>query len=351
MIFRFATIPMPTFAHPACLLLALAVPPLVYIWLRRRPAAVRYPDIRLLTALPKGRAWMARSAGALLRGAIVLALIVALAGPRWPDLRTRIATEGIAIEMLVDVSGSMAEQDFQWDDAPIARLEAVKRAFHLFVAGGADPAGEMLPGRPDDVIGLVAFATRPASVCPLTLSHAVLLKMLDEQQPRSVPGESETNISDAIALGLHRLQTAGPRKRVLLLLSDGEHNVAQTQSNWTPRQAAQVAANLGVPIYAIDAGGKTNSERERTPVSAAQRTEGIRTLQEVARISKGHYFQARDTAALLDVCRRIDRLERSEIESFQYRRYHEAYPWFGLASFVFFIGLFVLERTIWQRVP
>ena len=152
-------------------------------------------------------------------------------------------------------------------------------------------------------------------------------------------------------LGLHRLQSAGPRRRVLLLLSDGEHNVAQTQSGWTPRQAAQVAANLGVPIYAIDAGGETNSERERPPVTAAQRTEGIRTLQEVARISKGRYFQARDTATLLDVCRQIDRLERSEIESFQYRRYYEGYPWFGLASFVLLAGLFVLERTVWLRVP
>ncbi len=54
---------------------------------------------------------------------------------------------------------------------------------------------------------------------------------------------------------------------------------------------------------------------------------------------------------MLSVCQEIDRLERQEIQSFQYRRYHEAYPWFGLAAFVVIVLIRVLELTIWQRVP
>src|SRR5205085_1665629 len=83
-----------------------------------------------------------------------------------------IPTEGIAIEMLVDVSGSMAQPDFNWQGKPISRLDAVQKVFHLFVEGGAGPGGQRLTGRPEDLIGLVTFATWPESPCPLTLSHA-----------------------------------------------------------------------------------------------------------------------------------------------------------------------------------
>ena len=80
-------------------------------------------------------------------------------GPRRPDLKTRIATEGIAAMLLVDVSGSMAEP---WPDENLNRLEAAKQAFELFVRGG-EVEGLTLPGRPTDLLGYIAFARRPIS--------------------------------------------------------------------------------------------------------------------------------------------------------------------------------------------
>jgi Ca-activated chloride channel family protein len=347
---------MPQFANPWVLLLALLIPPLVWWWLRQRRAALRFPATDTLSGLPAGRSARARSGGALLRGLALLLLVLALAGLRWPDLRTRIPTEGIAIVMVTDVSGSMAEPDFDWRGQPIARLDAVKKAFRLFVEGGDAADGQHFEGRSADLVGLVTFATRPDSPCPLTLSHSVLLHLLEAEQPRSVPGESETNISDAIVLGLHRLKNAGTRRKIMILLSDGEHNVPHPQSDWTPRQAAQIAANLHVPVYAIDAGGTgTSITEEREPGAALDsvqlRAEGKRTLQEVARITHGQYFQASDTKTLLRVCQDIDRLERSEIQSFLYRRYYEAFPWLGLASFVLWVTLTGLEMTLWRRLP
>jgi Ca-activated chloride channel family protein len=185
--------------------------------------------------------------------------------------------------------------------------------------------------------------------------------LLKAEQERKIPGESETNISDAVAMGLHRLRSAGPRRKVLVLLSDGEHNVPQPQSGWTPRQAAQVANGLHVPIYTIDAGGSGASSKEAEVKEEAAvehaaspgetRAQAVRTLEEIAHITHGQYFQARDTKGLLSACRAIDALERSDMQSFQYRRYHEAYPWFGLAAFVLFAVSLGLERTIWRRVP
>lgn len=347
------------FAHPAFLLLALLVPLLVWRWLRQRPGALLYPDTGWLAGLPAGRNQWARWGGAGLRAGALLFLVIALAGPRWPDSGTRLPTEGIAIVMLVDVSGSMAEPDFDWHGQPISRLEAVKKVFHLFVEGGEGPNGETLEGRADDLIGLVTFATWPHSACPLTLSHAVLLRLLDAEQPRSVPTESRTNISDAIVWGLHRLDNAQNGRKVLVLLSDGEHNVPE--SPVTPRQAAQLAANRRVPIYTIDAGGETESALEAgveerkseldTQAAAKIRVEGMRMLQAVATITGGKSFQARDTATLLAVCREIDRLERREIQSFQYRRYFEGFPWVGLAGLACWVLVKVLEMTWWLRIP
>jgi len=345
------------FACPAFLLLALTAPPLLWLQLRGRRTALRHPAGRLLADLPFGRARLARWGGAVLRTLAFLLLAVALAGPRTPDLRTRIDAEGVAVMMLVDVSGSMATHDFDWQGEPISRLDAVKRVFRLFVAGGDD--AHSFQGRPTDAIGLVVFATRPQTTCPLTLSHSVLLRLLDDEQPRSIPGESETNISDAVALGLHRLQNTGPRRKVLVLLTDGEHNVPNPRSDWTPRQAAQIAASLDVPIYTIDAGGGAGVAEPGAPGTgdsvgespALARERAVRTLEDMAKITHGQYFRAGDTAGLLDACRAIDRLERTDVKSFEYRKYHEGYPWFAGAALLLFALTLALDLTFWRRLP
>lgn len=348
------------FAYPWSLLFLMAVPPIVWYWLKRPRRALRYPDLSGFAALPPGRSRIARWGGAALRGGALALVILALAGPRVPDQRTRIPTEGVALEMVVDVSGSMATRDFTWDGKPISRLDAAKRAFRWFVAGGNVPSGETLTGRPSDLIGLVEFATWPDSVCPLTLSHSVLLRLLEEARPRSVPGESETNLSDALALGLHRLQNVPSKRKVLILITDGEHNVPKTQSEWTPLQAAQIAANLQIPIYTIDAGSESGVDEDapgerRTPGDLEARTQvrarAESTLRSVAAITHGRYFQARDTDALIQACQDIDRLEKEEIESFQYRRYFEGFTILGLLAFGLLMLMQLLEMTLWRRVP
>src|SRR5207237_4503927 len=125
---------MPPFTQSLLLLLALPFPLLAWVWLRRQRGALRFSSAALFAQLPPGRSRSARWGGVGMRAAALLALVVALAGPRWPDLRSRLSTEGIAIAMVVDVSGSMAEPDFEWNGQRITRLDAVKRAFSLFVS-------------------------------------------------------------------------------------------------------------------------------------------------------------------------------------------------------------------------
>src|SRR5262245_23892068 len=223
---------MPEFAHPLYLLLLPLAPLAAWAWLRRRNRALRWPDIRPLTPMPAGRANAARWGGAALRGLGIAALVLALAGPRWPDRGSRLPVEGISILIALDVSGSMAEADFSWDGEPIPRFAAAQRAVRQFVLGN----GPEHPGRHNDQIGIVAFAAQPEDTCPLTLSHDALVKLLDAEEPRGA-ADTGTNIGDALVWSLKKLDAAGRRRQVIVLVSDGEHNAAAPAL--TPRQAAQ----------------------------------------------------------------------------------------------------------------
>lgn len=350
---------MPSFAHPVCLWLLVLVPPLLWWWRQRGRAALRYSSTDLLRDLPRGRSVRAQRGGLWLRGCGLVFLIVALAGPRWPYAGTRLPTEGIAIAIVVDVSASMNERDFLWDNQLVSRLEAVKKVFHLFVEGGEGPGGARLAARPQDLIGLVTFATRPETACPLTLDHGVLVNILDAEEARTIATEATTNPGDALAWALNALQKAPTLRKVLIFLTDGESNVPPPAL--TPRQAAQLAGNLQMPIYAIGAGpefteapprekapGKPGDEARQDPGDVAK---ARKTMEDVARISKGEYFLAVDGKALVEACRQIDGLERTRIKSIAYSHYHEGFKWFAVLSLLAWLALLGLESTRWQRVP
>src|SRR5207244_6970045 len=129
-------------------------------WLRRPRTALRVPADGAFAGVPTGRAARARRGGAVFRGVGVGALVLALAGPRWPDPGTRLTSEGIAIAVVLDFSGSMAEPDFAWGGATIPRLSAAKLAVRLLVSGG-DENGVTLPGPAAAQIGVLAFALHP----------------------------------------------------------------------------------------------------------------------------------------------------------------------------------------------
>ena len=301
--------------------------------------------MQLLERLPAGRATFIRRLDCCLHVAATLCLILALAGPRRP-LATPIPTEGIAVVLVVDVSGSMYEPDFTWDGKPTTRIKAVQEVFRLFVSGGTAPNGQTFEGRPRDLIGLVTFGTYPDTVAPLTTSHGVLLKLLMQEPPRR-PDEGQTNIGDAIAEGLNRLDLAGSRRKVLVVMTDGEHNFTGPADAPTlkPRPAAQRAKDLGVPIYAIDAG---SDGPEADPVARAAARESLR---EAASISGGEYFAAHDADALLRVGQTIDRLERRPIDTFRYRKYQEIHGAFGMGAFALMLAAGLLTSTIGRRIP
>ena len=339
------------FEAPAWLLCAPVLAMIIGAWTQRRRAAVRYSSLALVEGLAKGSAVWVERTGLILRCLILLFGVLALAGFHVPDRATRLPVEGIAIGMACDISGSMGEADFRWDDQPITRLEAARRAFRLFVEGGVARDGMRFEGRKNDSIALMTFAAWPRTDCPLTFNHSVVLSLLDRLEPKGAGLDAGTNIGDAIAEGLIRLQVAGPRRRVLILLTDGEHNARADGADgpFLPRQAAQLAANLRIPIYTIDCGG--------TPAADApdevrlQRAAGQATLASVAEMTGGRAFTATDGAAMLEVYRIIDQLERTPELTYQYRRYHRYGPLLVQLALVGLVLLVVLERLAARNFP
>ena len=157
-------------SHPSCV---------AALWWRfrpqQRPAAVfsSVADLKGLARHP-GTAAAAIAALSLLARGLCL-VIAGLARPQAGKAESRISGQGIAIEIVLDVSGSMEAIDFQLEGQDVSRLDAVKHVIEEFVLGSR---GSGLSGRPDDLIGLVAFGGFADSKCPLTLDHGALVDIV-----------------------------------------------------------------------------------------------------------------------------------------------------------------------------
>ncbi len=316
-------------ADPAWLLLLLVAPVAWWVSRRHPRPAIRFARVDLVTASGvRARAWRRRRL--LLRVIALVGVSLALARPQRGARAETARSEGIDIVVAFDLSSSMLAEDFQ----PQNRLEVAKEQLKTFIAA-----------RPDDRIGLVAFAGEALTQVPLTLDHPVVVAAVGNLQAgQLVDG---TAIGTAIATAANRLRSAEGRSKVIVLLTDGENN----RGSLDPRTAAAAAAGYGVRIYAIGVG-----REGMAPVPVARGVFGLRyenrpvrideaLLEDVARTTGGRYYRARDPESLAQIYQQIDRLERSPIRAPRYRPVAEEYRWpLGLA-----IMLLTLELAIGFR--
>ena len=369
------------FHDPIWLLLLIPLALLAVVMVRRRSgAAVLYSDVAVLRALPVTMALRVKRLLPWLWFAGMAILILALARPQYGREEFRVRTEGIAIEMCIDRSGSMQAMDFEIDGRRVDRLTAVKDVFREFVSGDKQPQKDgdksdekrkrpsgNLPGRPDDQIGLIAFGGYANAKCPLTLDHDALLSVLDTvkiPQPihnsqgeiineRLLQEEMSTAIGDALALAVDRLKDVKAKSKVIILLSDGESNAGVL----LPEEAAEAAKAYGIKVYTIGVG--STGEAPFPTVDALGRKVLVRgsvkldeeTLKMLAETTGGRYFNATNTAALEEVYAEIDKLEKSETKGRRYTQYGELYRWAlwpGLAAILLVV---VLLATRFRSLP
>jgi Ca-activated chloride channel family protein len=335
-------------AHPYALLLLLLLPVLFRRWRRQQPAAIAYSAIQALTAVTPSAMTRLRLMLPILRALVFILGIIAVARPQQGLQTIKIYSEGVAIVMVVDTSGSMSALDLQLNGEHRNRLDVVKQTFHHFVQD--EKAQNRRAG---DLIGLVTFARYADSLSPLTLDHTTLLALLDQVNIVSLPEEDGTAIGEAIALGVERLQDATAKSKIMILLTDGANNAGETE----PLQAARIAKAFGIKIYTIGAGSRGIAPvpvRDPSGRMVLQRMRVFideRTLQDIATITGGRYFRATDSAALREIYGEIDRLETSANVVEQYQLYAERFTWFALPALALLLLEIILLNTRLRTIP
>ncbi|MFL5605171.1 MAG: VWA domain-containing protein [Gemmatimonadaceae bacterium] len=299
------------FASPLWLLLLLLLPLWWLVARRRRPAAIVYSRVPVLARGPHAGRALTRML-ALLRNLALASGVVALARPRAGAHVQTSTQEGINIMIAFDISSSMLAQDFQ----PQNRLEVAKEKIKQFVAA-----------RSSDRIGIVAFSGEALTQVPLTTDYPVVQQALDNLQPGQL--EDGTAIGTAIATAANRLKDAPGKSRVLVLLTDGVNNRGAID----PRTAARAASQFGIKIYGIGVGTEGMA-----PVPVGRGLFGLRyemqkveiddaLLTDIATMTGGKYFRARDPAALQRITEQINALERTPVRSRTFVRYSELFRW------------------------
>ncbi len=329
---------------------------------RQRRLAVLYSNVELLRGLPITWAQRIKRCLPAVRIAGMVLVVVALARPQAGREEFRIHTAGIAIQMCIDRSGSMQALDFPVDGQRVNRLQAVKRVFRQFVAGEGD-----FDGRPDDLIGLVAFGGFADAKCPPTLDHGALLEVLDtvhipvpvlDKQGRIInqrlwEEEQATAIGDAVAVAVDRLKDLKTKSRVIVLLSDGENTAGVVQ----PEEAAAAAAAFGIRIYTIGVGSTGMAPFPTVDVFGREvlQSQPVRldetTLKMLAEKTQGRYFHAQNTKALQEIYAAIDRLEKTETEGRLYTEYREVFQFWLLPGIACVLLQVALGSTRLRGLP
>jgi Ca-activated chloride channel family protein len=328
------------FATPFAFL--LLVPWALAAWcLYRRgaPSGVLFaPTHRLPARSASGwRMLLARAAPVLFLAGTLL-LVVAAARPQTYLSREHRTVDALAIEMLVDVSGSMDALDLSRQNPAgmdyKSRLDVVKETFKDFVEQ-----------RPDDLIGLVTFGGYAATRCPLTADHDTLLHVLQgvdiprgrtDDQGRAVDQEETlTAIGDGLATGLARLSNTEPKTRIVVLLTDGDSNTGII----TPDQALDAAKKTHIRVYTIGIGStdetvpvRVKDNFGRSVIVRAQFKMDEELLTRIAAGTGGQYFNVRDHAGMKRALENIGKLETTRIARNVYRQYNEKFVWFLLAG-------------------
>jgi Ca-activated chloride channel homolog len=329
------------FANPELLWLLLLLP--IAALARGRAgsaAALLFPSADLLREGGRPRRSRAGRWRTVLRTAVLLLLVAALARPQQGLGNAEIETSGIDIVLALDVSGSMRALDFQLEGQPESRLEVVKTVVQRFIAE-----------RSNDRIGMIAFAGRPYLVSPLTLDHDWLIKNLDRVRIGLV--EDGTAIGSAIASSVNRLRGQAAKSKIVILLTDGVNNAGKV----SPLTAADAAGALGIRVYTIGAGTKgeapipVRDQLGNERIVMAQVDVDEQTLGQVAKTTGAAFFRATDTDSLKQIYAQIDQLEKTTATLKKFDRYRELYPFVVAAALAVLALELGLAETRLRRLP
>jgi Ca-activated chloride channel family protein len=327
------------FANPEFLAFLIIIPILIFWYVRRfqnRSGTIRYSNIGVIKSIGNSRFTPFRHIIFVLRILVISLLILAFARPQSGRTEQEVITEGIDIIMALDISRSMLAEDFK----PKNRVQAAKQV-----------AADFIKGRKNDRIGLVVFAAKSFTQCPLTIDYGILLNFLEEIEIGLI--EDGTAIGMGLANCVNRFRHSKAKSKVVILLTDGVNNRGELD----PITAAGLAKALDVRVYTIGVGKRGDAlypvedpffgkRYVRMPVQIDEEV-----LKQIAGITGAKYFRATDENSLMEIYNEIDQLEKTKIEIKEYTRYKELYVRLLLLAFSLLIIEIALANTIFRKIP
>ena len=317
----------PNLASPAWLLLLLALPLLA--WAHHRRSSLGALTYSRLPAGPGKSGRRTRGAWRLhlpfyTRLLAFACLVLALARPQLGYAWEESLTEGIDVQLVLDVSGSMGAEDFK----PKDRLTVAKQVVKEFVAG-----------RPGDRLGLTIFSGAAMTRAPLTTDRDMLGLIVDSVELNTLP--DGTAIGVALASAAARLKDSQAKTKIAVLVTDGANNAGAID----PISAAALCKGLGVKVYTIGVG---SAGRVQVPLPVQDPVTGQTVtrryimnvpvdenlLRQISQRTGAQFYRATDREGLRRIFHEIDRLEKTPLHVKRYVRYREAFPplvWAGLA--------------------
>lgn len=326
-----------TFHNPEYLFGLLVLIPMVYWFLKelhRSDASLQISSNRNLVAFPRSLKVKLMNVPYYLRFLSVALLIIAIARPQSSNSWRTENTEGIDIMIALDISGSMLAEDFRPN-----RLEASKSV-----------ANEFILSRPNDNIGLVLFAAKSFTQCPLTTDHAVLINLFNSINYGMI--EDGTAIGLGLANAVARLKESKAISKVVILLTDGDNN----RGDIAPVSAGELAQAMGIRVYTIGVGsqGMVNIPIQTPMGMQYQQIESAfdeRPLKEIAEMTGGQYFRATNNEKLRSIYAEIDQMEKTKINVREYSKKYEEYFLFALAALVLLIAEVLMRNVYLRKIP
>jgi len=320
----------------------LALLPVLALWRGRkgRVAAIEYSNVAIARTVARETRSRPARWSTMLRLLVATLLILGLARPQYGRGRAEVQASGVDLMLAVDVSGSMEALDFTLDGQPANRLDCVKAVVAKFIAA-----------RPNDRIGLVAFAGAPYLVSPLTLDHEWLQQNLERVRIGLI--EDSTAIGSALATSVNRLRDQPAKSKIVVLLTDGMNNAGQV----APQTAAEAAKAMGVKVYTIGAGAqgeapvpvKDQFGNQRIVMAKVDVDEAA--LKKIAEETGGKFFRATDTDSLQKIYAEIDRMEKTTQAVKKFAKYQELFALAVVPGLMLLSLTLGLEQTRFRRLP
>lgn len=313
-------------------LLLIPLVPLLF-FLGKKKTALQFSSVRMLQSAGMKKS-IRHLVGKILIILGMVLLIIALARPQRLDEDAPVSGRGIDIAMVLDVSGSMQSVDFSPNRLAVA-VETIEN---------------FIDDRPQDRIAFIIFAGTAYTRIPLTLDHDIIRQSLGEVNTDSV-NEDGTAIGMAISVGLNRLKKSDAASRIMVLVTDGDNNAGSIN----PITASELAKDMGIKIYTIGVG----TDETVIPVkyfgqTRYQRVQGglnEELLQDIARITGGQYFRAKDASGLQQIFDNINQLEKTEFNRDNFRQYTElAFDLIKAAMVLLLLGIF-FDRFYYVQIP